>query len=75
MMAIRFILADKYTKKYKDRLHKCNYCGNTDVRVGSSRSIFPPKNQWFVACMTYACDCTGDFDRVIDAVMDWEERH
>ena len=74
-MAIRFVLAEKYTNKYKNRLHKCKYCGNTDVRVSSSRSIFPPKNQWFVACMTHACDCTGDFGKVIDAVIDWEKNH
>lgn len=72
-MAKRFELAKKYTEKYKSVLNPCKHCGNTDVRIESDRSVFPPKNQWSVCCATHACDCTGSYDKVKDAVAAWQK--
>lgn len=74
-MAKRYELAIKYTEKYRSVLPPCRYCGNTDVRICTDRTIFgPSRNTWFVACQTPKCDCTDSFTRVKDAVSAWIRR-
>ena len=72
-MARRFEQAKKYTEKYKSSLKPCRICGNKDVRICSERGIFPPCNLWSVSCSTYACDCTGAYPFVKQAIMRWNE--
>lgn len=79
-MSKRFEKAKYYTEKYKDQLFPCKYCGNTDICIGSDREIFgtngrPPKEIWFVACMTPKCDTTGGSTSVIKEIIKWNERH
>lgn len=74
-MAKRFDLAKKYTQKYKHLLPPCKYCGNTDIRIVSDRTILvKPRNVWSVCCSTPSCDCTAEFVRVQDAVDAWNRR-
>lgn len=70
----RFERAKAYTQKYKDILKPCRYCGNTDIRIVSERSIFSPRNLWAVCCSTHACDCTADYTSVREAVKAWNEK-
>lgn len=72
-MANRFEKAKEYTRKYKSILLPCRYCGNTDIRIVSGRTIFDPKDIWYVSCSTHACDCTGDFTSVRKAIERWNE--
>lgn len=75
-MAQRFAQAKKYTQKYKDILHPCKYCGNTDIVIASDRHLFGDhKAYWSVCCSTHACDCTGDYTSVKDAVEAWNKKH
>lgn len=74
-MAKRFELAKKYTEKYKHLLLPCRYCGNTDIRIVSDRTVFTkPTNGWSVCCATSACDCTGVYTHVKDAIETWNRR-
>lgn len=57
-MAKRFEKAREYTKKYGPQLLPCRFCGNTDIRIVSDRTIFPPKDGWGVVCTTDSCDST-----------------
>lgn len=71
-MAKRFEKAREYTEKYKSMLLPCKWCGNTDVRIMSGRTILThPKDVWFVSCQTKSCDCTGDYTSVKKAVEAW----
>lgn len=72
-MAKRFELAEKYTEKYRAVLRPCRYCGNTDIRIVSDRSIFGSHNTWSVCCMTPKCDCTGEYTKIKDAVKAWNK--
>lgn len=73
-MAKRFEKAMEYTEKYKSVLLPCKWCGNTDVRIMSGRTILiHPKDVWFVSCQTKSCDCTGDYTSVKKAVEAWNE--
>lgn len=75
-MAQRFEQAKKYTQKYKDILHPCKYCGNTNIVIASDRHLFGDnKVYWSVCCSTHACDCTGDYTSVKDAVEAWNKKH
>lgn len=82
-MAKRFELASQYTEKYRDKLHPCKYCGNTDIRIvlgrariSSNRTDFcGTKNVWSVVCSTLYCDCTGEYDSVKEAVDVWNKKH
>ncbi len=70
-MARRFEKAKEYTKKYSVHLAPCRECGNTDIRIVSDRTIFPPKDGWSVVCTTKSCNCTGTFTSVRAAVKRW----
>lgn len=72
-MANRFERAKVYTEKYRDILLPCKYCGNTDVRIVSDRTIFPPRDGWSVCCSTPKCDCTATYTKVKDAIQRWNE--
>ena len=73
-MAKRFEKAREYTQKYGPMLKPCKYCGNTDIRVVSDRTLFPkPKDVWSVVCMTPRCNFTGSHTKVRDAVARWNE--
>ena len=75
-MAKRFEKAKYYTEKYKNILNPCKYCGNTDIRIASDRSILEkPCNTWSVVCTTPACDCTGEYTSVNEAIKHWNEDH
>lgn len=75
-MANRFDRAKEYTRKYKELLAPCSYCGNEDVRIVSDRMMFPkPRDGWGVACATPKCDCTAIFASVKDAIMSWNAKH
>ena len=75
-MAKRHELAKKYTEKYKDVLAPCKYCGNTDIHITSERMVMnDPKNYWCVTCSTRACDCTGFYTSVKEAINRWNEKH
>ena len=71
-MAKRFELAKEYTEKFKGILLPCKYCGNTDIRIASDR--LTTKNGWSVCCSTHACDCTGVYTSVKDAIRRWNEQ-
>lgn len=73
-MANRFEQAKKFTEKYKRLLPPCRYCGNTDIRIVSDRTIVNPRNGWSVCCMTPKCDCTGVYTSVKDAIEAWNRR-
>ncbi len=73
-MAQRFILAQKYTEKYKDVLLPCEHCGNQNIVIASDRGIFDNKLYWSVCCSTTSCDCTGFHTSVVDAVKSWNEK-
>ena len=73
-MAKRFDLAKRYTEKYKSALLPCRFCGNPDIRIESDRMMFPvPRDGWYVCCSTRACDCTGTYSGVRDAIKRWNE--
>lgn len=72
-MAKRFEKAKAYTEKYKNQLLPCRCCGNTDIRIESERMIFAARDGWSVTCSTHACDCTGVYTKVVDAVKRWNE--
>ena len=73
-MAKRFVKAMEYTEKYRDQLLPCKWCGNTDIRIMSDRTILSnPKDGWFVACQTPHCDCTDTFTSVKKAIEKWNE--
>ena len=75
-MSQRFEQAKKYTEKYKGILQPCKYCGNTDIRIVSERHFFGDNRvYWSVCCSTHACDCTGDYANVKDAVDAWNKKH
>lgn len=73
-MAKRFEKAKEYTEKYRNELLSCKSCGNTDIRIVSDRTIFPPKDGWSVCCMTESCDCTGVYTSVKEAVKRWNQK-
>lgn len=73
-MAKRFEKAKAYTQAYQHVLLPCRHCGSTDIRVLSDRTIFPPKDVWFVACSTPSCDCTASFSSVRRAVQRWNQQ-
>lgn len=73
-MAKRFEKAIYYTQKYKNDLLPCKYCGNTDIRIVSERTIFPPKDGWSVCCATHNCDITGTYTSVKKAIEAWNRR-
>lgn len=74
-MIKRFEQAKKYTLKYKELLTPCTVCGNTDVRIVSDRELFAPqRNLWSVCCATRACDCTGSYPRVKEAIEAWQNK-
>ena len=87
-MSKRFEQAKAYTKKYKDKLSPCRFCGNTDIRiasdresviVGTDRKAYGTvrvryRNVWAVVCSTYRCDCTRNFTSVRKAIDHWNER-
>lgn len=70
-MAKRFEKAKYYTQKYKSILKPCKYCGNTDIRIVSDRTMFPPKDGWSVCCMTDKCGCVGIYTSVKKAIELW----
>lgn len=72
-MAKRFDKAKEYTQKYKSILLPCRWCGNTDIRIVSERTIFDPKDGWSVCCSTHACDCTRAYTSVRKAIARWNE--
>lgn len=73
-MARRFEKAKEYTERFKSVLLPCKHCGNTDIRVASDRMMFPkPKDGWSVCCATHACDSTGVYAKVMEAVNRWNE--
>ena len=75
-MAQRHEQAKRYTEKYKSILLPCKYCGNTDINIVSERHFFGDNRvYWSVCCSTHACDCTGDYPRVKDAVAAWNNKH
>lgn len=73
-MAKRFVKAEEYTRKYKDSLKPCKYCGNADIRIVSDRMVYPPGDGWSVCCMTPKCDCTGIYKSVKMAIEAWNKR-
>ena len=73
-MAKRFEKAREYTKKYGPQLLPCRFCGNTDIRIVSDRTIFPPKDAWCVVCTTDLCDCTDTYTSVREAVRSWNDQ-
>lgn len=72
-MSKRFEQAKKYTQKYKEILFPCHVCGNKDIRIVSDRGIFPPRNLWSVCCSNYACECTGSYISVKEAIQQWNK--
>ena len=72
-MANRFERAKAYTEKYRSVLLPCRHCNNTDIRVVSDRTIFPPGDAWSVCCSTKSCDSTGSYKSVRAAVNRWNE--
>lgn len=75
-MSKRFEQAKRYTEKYRNTLLPCRYCGNTNIHITSERNIFGDRRAyWSVSCETYACDCTANFTKVVDAVNSWNEKH
>lgn len=74
-MAKRFEKAKYYTQKYNSILKPCEYCGNTDVRIVSDRTITSPtKDGWSVCCVTKSCDCTGVYTSVRKAIEAWNNK-
>lgn len=74
-MAKRFEKAKEYTKKYKSLLQPCRYCGNTDIRIVSDRSILGKTgNTWSVVCTTPSCDCTAEYTSVRAAISAWNKK-
>lgn len=75
-MAKRFEKAKEYTEKYKNQLLPCRYCGNTDIRIVSDRTIFPSPSRdgWSVCCSTKSCDCTNVYTSVKKAIEAWNRR-
>ncbi len=73
-MARRHEMAKRYTEKYRDVLLPCKHCGNQEIVIVSERHLFGDnKVYWSVCCTSHACDCTGDYTRVRDAVNRWNE--
>lgn len=74
-MANRFERAKQYTQKYKSILLPCRFCGNTDIRVESERTLTPgnTKDAWSICCSTPKCDCTGSYTSVKAAANRWNE--
>ena len=74
-MAKRFEKAIEYTAKYGRLLKPCKYCGDTDIQICSTRTLTfgNSQNAWSVACRTRACNCTGDYAKVRDAIVRWNE--
>ena len=74
------------SKKYKDKLLPCKYCGNANIVIALDRESIPFINPdgkrdsrgtryvWYVACSTRACDCGPSFSCVKKAVAAWNER-
>lgn len=74
-MAKRFEKAKEYTKKYKNVLLPCKWCGNKDINITSERMIFNDnKNYYSVTCSTTNCDCTKFYTSVKDAVIAWNKK-
>lgn len=74
-MAKRFELAKKYTEKYKSVLLPCRFCGNTDIKIVSDRTIFPkPRDVWSVVCTTPYCDSSNYHSCVKGAVEAWNKQ-
>lgn len=73
-MAKRFEKAMEYTKKYKKDLNPCKFCGGSDIRIVSERTIFPAKDGWSVCCSTHNCDATGTYTSVKKAIEAWNRR-
>ena len=73
-MSQRYVLAKRYTEKYKDVLLPCKHCGSKDIIIASDRGIFDSKLYWSVCCSTHACDCTGFHTSVREAVKSWNEK-
>lgn len=73
-MSRRFEKAREYTEKYKDILLPCHICGNKEIWIVSDKEIFPPKrNVWSVVCTKAACECTGTYTGVKEAIRHWNE--
>ncbi len=74
-MAKRFNKAREYTKKYKNKLLPCKYCGSNDIHITTERMVFnDPKNYWCVTCSTPFCDCTKFYTSVKQAIKSWNDR-
>ena len=74
-MSKRFEKAKEYTQKYKSVLLPCKHCNSSDIRITSERMVFGDnKNYWCVSCSTPACDCTGFYTSVKQAVQRWNKQ-
>lgn len=74
-MSKRFKKAQELTNKYRFELHPCSYCGNTDVRIFSSRGIFTKEEEFFVGCTTKNCDCGRCGTDIENLVKEWNLKH
>lgn len=73
-MAKRFVKAKEYTKKYKNVLLPCKWCGNKKIIIASQRTVFPAKDGWSVCCSTHNCDITATYPSVKKAVEAWNAK-
>lgn len=74
-MAKRFDKAREYTEKYKSMLLPCKYCGSEDIIITSERMVMNDShNYWCVGCTTHACDCTGFYTSVKEAIKNWNKK-
>ena len=69
-MSQRYIKAAEYTAKYKKDLLPCRHCKGTNTRIVSERTVFDPKNVWYVACCDCG-DCASDSTSVRQAIKNW----
>lgn len=72
-MSKRFDDAKRYTKKYREKLLPCRYCGGKKIWIASERSTFMPRNVWIIGCENCK-DCGGYFTSVREAVKQWNSQ-
>ena len=73
-MSKRFEKMREETEKHRNELAKCSYCGN-EARIVIDRLPFHNRYFWSVVCSTHACDCTGFYKTVKEAINTWNKRH